>query len=359
MDYVHHQLRRIILAAQMTLFSGQRQRLKPPIIYIILKQMYRNWRTKRRLRSGNIESISGATHSNKTLQESLSYINQVFEDYLTYAHLSIDMLEGKRVLEIGPGDNLGVALKFLLAGASQVVCIDKFFSKRDGEQQRKIYRAMKEQLHAREHTIFDEVVDLERGDFFNPQKLYSIFGTGIEEAETAFAPASFDLIVSRAVLEESYDLDTTFSVMARLLVPGGLMIHKIDLRDYGMFSLYRHHPLTFLTIPQCIYNLMTRDCAQPNRKLINYYRHKAVELGLDAQILITSLISMTRHEVVPHKERVRLGIDYDSSTLFLLKRIRPSLQAEFRELPDEDLLVSGIFLIARKLYSENPHQHQL
>jgi hypothetical protein len=41
----------------------------------------------------------------------------------------MDMLQDKRVLEIGPGGNAGVALKFLLAGAKQVVCLDKFYSK--------------------------------------------------------------------------------------------------------------------------------------------------------------------------------------------------------------------------------------
>jgi len=46
-------------------------------------------------------------------------MNQVFDDYLKYSGVSITMLKGKRVLEIGSGDNSGVAQKFLTAGAKQ------------------------------------------------------------------------------------------------------------------------------------------------------------------------------------------------------------------------------------------------
>ncbi|MGI8731735.1 MAG: hypothetical protein ACR2LM_00335 [Pyrinomonadaceae bacterium] len=46
-----------------------------------------------------------------------------------------------KVFELGFGDNVGVALKFIAAGATKVVCLDKFYSKRNLEQQRKIYLA--------------------------------------------------------------------------------------------------------------------------------------------------------------------------------------------------------------------------
>ena len=49
-------------------------------------------------------------------------------------------------MEIGHGDNLGVALRFLAAGAAEVICLDKFYSKRDPERQREIYLALRAQL---------------------------------------------------------------------------------------------------------------------------------------------------------------------------------------------------------------------
>lgn len=313
---------------------------------VIFYHVYDNWRAERRFKSGEIETSSGSIHSTFTLSESLSYINQVFDDYLTYSGISTNMLQGKRILEIGPGDNSVVALKFLVAGARQVVCLDKFFLKRDWEQQRKIYQASREQLSDSEKRIFDGIIDLTDGFASDSEKLLHIYGTGIEEAERVLEPGSFDLIVSRAVFEHLYDTDAAFSVMNKLLVPGGYMIHKIDFRDHGMF-FGKHHPLTFLTVPDAVYKLMTYDSGKPNRRLINYYRRKTRELGYDTKLFITQIVGVGS-EIIPHKEAVMLGVDYSDSTISLLKQIRPHLQPEFREMSSEDLLVSGIFLVARK-----------
>jgi len=194
--------------------------------------------------------------------------------------------------------------------------------------------------------IFDEVVNLDEGVVGNAQKLLHVYGTGIEEAEKIFKPESFDFIVSRAVLEHLYDTDAAFSAMNRLLIPGGYMIHKIDFRDHGLFS-DKHHPLTFLSIPTSIYKLMSYDSGKPNRRLINYYRQKMIELAYDTKLFITAIVG-SESEILPHKQVVTFGVDYFDSTVSLLNQIRPRLQTEFREMSDEDLMVSGIFLAARK-----------
>ena len=100
---------------------------------IIAAKIYDNWRMKRRFQSGNTESIHGSTHGLliKDIAESLSYINIQFDDYLTYSGLTVEKLKGMRVFELGFGDNVGVALKFLAVGAEQAVCLDKYYSKRD------------------------------------------------------------------------------------------------------------------------------------------------------------------------------------------------------------------------------------
>jgi SAM-dependent methyltransferase len=314
---------------------------------LISWHIYDNWSTKRRFNAGKIELTSGSTHLKKTLSESLRYVDQVFDDYLTYSAISVDMLRDKRILEIGPGDNIGVALKFLVAGAKQVVCLDKFFSKYDWEQQRKIYQSLRDQWSEDERQIFDEVIDLEKGSKVESQKLLYLYGTGIEEAEKIFEPESFDLIVSRAVFEHLYNPNSAFSVMSRLLKPDGYMLHKIDFKDHGVFSKHNHHPLTFLTIPSPIYKLMTYDSGKPNRRLINFYRQKLTGLEFDSKILITQIVGV-ENEIVPHKEIVSFGVDYTDTTLSLLKKIRPRLQIDFKDMSDEDLMVSGIFLIARK-----------
>jgi SAM-dependent methyltransferase len=314
---------------------------------LISHHIYDNWRMKRRFVAGDIESTSGSTHTSLALQDSLCYIDRAFDDYLVYSRLFHAALRDKRVLEIGPGDNLGVALKFLLAGARQVVCLDKFSSRQDCMQQRSIYRAMREALNDDEKQLFDAIVDPEVGLPEDSAKLVSLFGRGIEEAEQVLEPESFDLIMSRAVFEHVYDPERAFSVMHRLLKPGGYMLHKIDFRDHGIFSKHQHHPLTFLTIPDSVYRLMVYDSGKPNRKLLPYYRNKAAGSGFTARFLITHIV-VVENEIVPHKEEVISNVDYSDLTLSLLKSIRPRLQEEFKNMSDADLMVSGIFLIAQK-----------
>src|SRR5712691_2426865 len=88
---------------------------------IITYHIYDNWRAKRRFKAGNIASTSGSTHTTLSLEGSLHYIELVFEEYLAASGTSKNSLRDKCILEIGPGDNVGLAIKFLIAGAKQVI----------------------------------------------------------------------------------------------------------------------------------------------------------------------------------------------------------------------------------------------
>ncbi len=315
---------------------------------VIAYHIWDDYRTKRKFLKGNFESASGSTHKQFAISDSLKYIDNVFNDYLKYSGLSTEDIQGKKILEIGPGDNFGVALKFLVNGAEQVVSLDKFFSERDPKQQLQIYEAMREGLNDQQKYIFDEVISFGDTIEFNAKKLKYIYGHGIEEAGGMFEAESSDFIVSRAVVEHLYDTDTAFQVMNNLLIKGGYMLHKIDLRDHGLFTEGGMHPLTFLTIPDPIYKLMTYNCGKPNRRLVNYYKHKMEELGYGMKIFVTHLIGR-EEELIPHKETLEFNADYSTSTISILQQIRPKLIRRFKNVPDEELMIAGIFLITKKL----------
>jgi hypothetical protein len=318
---------------------------------VIAYRIYDNWRTKKRFHSGNTESMHGSTHSKLTLAESLDYIERVFEDYLTYSQLSLDAFRDKKILEVGPGDNFGVALKFLAAGAEQVVCLDKFYSRRNEEQQLNIYKALRDKMEGPALERFDCAIKLDQGLGLNPNKLNYVHGIGIEEANRSFESESFDFIISRAVIQDVYDIDAAFSAMDGLLVPGGYMLHKIDFSDQGMFSRRGMNPLTFLTIPEPIYRLMAVDSGKPNRKLGSYYRQKAREFNYDAKLFVTAIFG--RGNLIPHKEKIKLNTDYSLATVSMIESIRSKLATGFKHLTTEELLVSGGFLIAQKPAREN------
>src|SRR6185295_2724867 len=193
---------------------------------IIFFKIFDNWRLKRRTRSGSIETIHGSTHSYISIPDGLAYIEKQFNHYLAYAGLSETDLVNKKILELGPGDNLGVALKFVVAGADSVVCLDRFYSKRDSQHEKKLYSVLREHLTAEQQQRFDDAINLDREAEFNSNKIASIYGKTVEEyAGTPKNLGSFDLIISCAVLEEIYDPGPAFKAMDLLLAPGGRLIH--------------------------------------------------------------------------------------------------------------------------------------
>lgn len=312
---------------------------------IIIYKLFDNHRLRKRVESGNIETIHGSTHLNRDVIHSVAYIEKQFADYIKYGGLTAEDLAGKRILELGPGDNLGVALKFLAAGAASVVCLDRFYSKRNAEHERAIYKALRESLSSEERTRFDQAVSLPGNVQFNPQRVQSIYGASLEafSDKLALDHERFDLVLSCAVLEEIYNPDPVFAAMDKLLVPGGILVHVIDLGDYGMFRDQGMHPLTFLTISEPIYKRMASDSGLPNRKRLGYYVEKMKELGYQSRFFVTSVLPDGRLE--PAAEYVRGKFRYGSN---LVPQIRGNLAHDFKNLDEEELLIDGVLFVARK-----------
>ncbi|HXQ74088.1 MAG TPA: methyltransferase domain-containing protein [Pyrinomonadaceae bacterium] len=328
------------MSAPLKKVAGQSKTL------IILHRIVDNWRRRRAFESGQTTNAYGSTHESWSLEKSVAYINLVYREYLEYSGVTPDALRGRHVLEVGPGDNFGVALKFLADGAAKVVSLDKFYSERNDEQQASIYRELRKQLSPEQAAVFDETIKFEGAVELNKNRIQYIYGHGIEEADKILEPESFHFIVSRAVLHNVYDIDQGFDAMDRLLAPGGYMAHKIDFSDENMFSSRGMHPLTFLTIPEGIYRLMAKDSGKPNRRLVNDYREQMRNRGYDAKLFVSSVVGVGA--LAPHKEKIERGVDYGNKTVSLIDEIRPKLALPYRKLAEEELAAAGIFLVARK-----------
>jgi SAM-dependent methyltransferase len=328
------------LSAELKKVAGRSKTL------IILHRIVDNWRRRRAFQSGQTVNAYGSTHEFWSLEKSVDYINLVYREYLEYSGLTPETFLGRRILEVGPGDNFGVALKFLADGAAKVVSLDKFYSERNDEQQARIYRELRAQLSPEQAAVFDKTIKFDGAVELNKDRLQYIYGHGIEEADKILEPESFHFIVSRAVLHNVYDIDRGFDAMDRLLAPGGYMAHKIDFSDENMFSSRGMHPLTFLTIPESIYRLMARDSGKPNRRLINDYRELTRKRGYDAKLFVSSIVGVG--PLSPNKEKIERGVDYGNKTVQLIDEIRSKLAAPYRNLAEEELAPAGLFLVARK-----------
>ena len=294
---------------------------------------------------GRKENPMGATHRGIALEDSLDYIDSVFADYERYAGLTGEAIEGKTILELGPGDSFGVALRFIGGGAAKVITADRFIPIRDSGQQRAIYEGVLSRMTAEERGRVDSVLTASGIDL-DAVGIDVRAGVGIEEAPAQMGEASVDVIVSRAVLEHVFDLDTAFVAMHRLLKPGGRMAHKVDLRDHGLFTDGGQHALEFLTVSDRVYTWMGEESAGlPNRKLQGFYEHTLSERGYEAQFLTTHLAGI-EEEVEPHAPAEQ-GLPANAA-LESIEKIRPRLLPRFRSLPATELAVAGFWVIADK-----------
>ncbi|MDA0231793.1 MAG: methyltransferase domain-containing protein [Proteobacteria bacterium] len=295
--------------------------------------LYDDWRARRRLAAGRLETGSGARHAKLDIAASLSYVERVYGDYISYGGL--ERFRGS-VAEIGPGDSFAVALRILGNGADHVHAIDRWVSRRDADAQRRIYSALSEQY------------DL--GHLFSgspaEETIRNLTYHAGQPAETFFRDCGleFDAILSRAVMEHLYDPLAALDDMARSLKPSGIMIHRIDLRDHGMFA--GHHPLTLLTLSDDIHRCMTRGAGRPNRVLINDYRDWLERSGLTGELTISRLAGGS--EELDPAPWTALGEDAKTRALECVRAIRPRLSNKFNAMADEDLAVAGLVLVARK-----------
>lgn len=276
----------------------------------------------------------------------IARVSATVAGYEKYGGLSPAALRGRRVLEIGPGETIGVALQFIAAGAAHVTVVDKFVPLLTSEFHRALYRSLSWQFDDAARRDIADAIELRDDIRLNPRRL-SYQHKSIEGAAADLAPASVDVVVSNAVLEEIYDLDATFAALDHVLKPGGRQVHVIDLRDYGMFSKYGFHPLEFLTVSDRIYPYMVGASGQPNRRLIDYYRHALGALGYDTTIYVTWVLGQNR-PLREYRTTLQYGVDYFEDNLTLVRSIRPRLLPRYRQLSDDDLLVEGILVVAVK-----------
>jgi SAM-dependent methyltransferase len=128
-------------------------------------------------------------------------------------------LPGRRVLEIGSGATNALGYALAADGAAGVICLEPFIPQ-DARQDARLRAAA---------AAGRPGVDLSRVT---------------RAADLAAVPeASVDLVVSNSVLEHVADPAGLLAGLARVLVPDGLMVHRVDYRDH--FFKYPYHFLKF------------------------------------------------------------------------------------------------------------------
>jgi SAM-dependent methyltransferase len=169
-------------------------------------------------------------------------------------------IAGKVVVEIGPGDALGLAPLFIAAGAARYVAVDRFLGDVWG-------------IGA--DSLYDEIERL-RGSFPTGwREQVTLVKDSIELTVAGVPPA--DIILSFDVIEHLRDLPHAVRNMSSLLKRDGRMIHRIDYGPHGVW-LATDDPLSFLSVPNWLWTAIGSNRGYPNR-----VRHQQLVQLLKAQ----------------------------------------------------------------------------
>jgi hypothetical protein len=191
------------------------------------------------------------------LERNVSYVLGVAD---RWQHAGLDP-GGRRILELGPGPDLGSGFVLVARGATSYTAIDRFpLAQREP---RALYAALAERLG----------VDAELTTAKMRYVVASIPGPAAVLPEN-----SFDAIVSNATLEHLDDIVRTFSWLARLATPGATHVHVVDAQTH-MRGVRPRDPWNILRYPDWLYRLMTFPGA-PNRLLASDYLAAAEQAGI-------------------------------------------------------------------------------
>lgn len=228
----------------------------------------------------------------------------------------------KTLVEIGPGDTLGVALMFIGHRCKKVTCIDRFRCVQHTKKHAEIYNELIDSFDKTGRLLCKRAVRLGEGSvLFNPNKIEYLSNIPFEKN---MLPSQFcDAVYSYDVLEHVTDVRECFIQMKRIIKKGGYCIHDVDLSGHGELR-GSFHPLDFLRYSSPIWRLMNSHRGAPNRVRYGEYRRIMDELGFDILKLLKEQIN--KDEVV---------------------KVKPNLSHEYRVLSDEELSVIGFFCAAK------------
>ncbi len=267
----------------------------------------------------------------------------------------------RAVMELGPGRSLGVGLAALLSGVKRYLAVDAVSFAGNVSEQLEMLEELRSLFIARADIPTEQefpnikpalsnhhfprrlINDIDLDESLQETCLAAIrhslnslhkesrHGGSVEDRSrplSYLAPwgdagveqnASFDLIISQAVMEHVSDVDMIYRSCMRLLKPGGLMSHQIDFKSHGKASEWNGH----WKYPMWLWRVIVgRRPFLINRVPLSGHLKSIERAGFE-------ILAVVRVSTPSQLERSRLA-------------------EPFQDLSDDDLTTSGAAIIARK-----------
>mgnify|MGYP001394836099 CR=1 FL=1 len=207
------------------------------------------------------------TFSINEFEKAVNYDLHVVEHWLNvyskYAGESMT-LEGKSVLELGPGADLGIGLILLLKGAKRYNAIDVnnlVKSVPDGFY-KELFRRLEALPGERVRSIGELQKQLSLSKAGNNDRLNYVWSKTFAIAD-AFSHEPVDIVFSQAAFEHFDDPAQTISEMSAVVRSGAILIAEIDLKTHTKW-IRDADPLNIFRYSDAIYNMLKFRGA-PNR----------------------------------------------------------------------------------------------
>lgn len=198
------------------------------------------------------------------------------------------------LLELGTGWHPIVPLGFYLSGANNILTIDirKLISTHSLNQTLQKFRQFYQQGQLAKHMPglnnqrVQQLLELTEnplpGDPYAFLKEFNITALEADARHLNLPDKQLDLIISNNVLQDipPFILEDIFKEFVRIIKPGSLMSHAIDLSDqYATFD-HKISPLNYLQFSEKQWHLVTNKLVRQNRKRISYYRQLFKNINL-------------------------------------------------------------------------------
>jgi SAM-dependent methyltransferase len=239
-------------------------------------------------------------------------------------------------LQIGPGGSLGCEVLFTLAGVREAYTIDPFplmtFDLDNFLATLQPIAMLQSFLGAGlgstgPNLSIPPSSTIAKGDYRVGESIIRhIYPRSFEE--TGFPDASVEFLYSHATMEHVRDPLQCIRETRRVLRPGGLTAHCIDLRDHRNFD----RPLGFLRESRETWQAMMNEyCKVDGSGYLNRWRAHEFRAAFEAE-------GFEILEVVPEIK----------ATEEMMAPDLPHLDATYRNLPREELEIISMSIVARK-----------
>lgn len=188
----------------------------------------------------------------KIFETDVNYAVQVANSYLGLLSDPVVELNGKTVLELGPGINTGSAL-ILACNGARVMVADRFLAPWQNDYHSHFYNLLKDWIQDHRSDWDTKPIDrvVNQSDYIGVIERYECS----TEDLCPISSNTVDIIFSNAVLEHVYDPEKACSELARITKKDGKGFHQVDFRDHRDFD----RPLEFLLMADEEFNKLFKD----------------------------------------------------------------------------------------------------